>query len=145
MGISEALGRRHVRFTRTVKREIDGRGIVADIWVEAYFPLETGVSRYEIDLVKSKGGGVVTVAMSPEPPAEVEILDAGATVIAFGAEETQTSCLDLVAETEATMTDDRAAEIIVEMALLKARGAPVKPVGRRSLLVETCRMPLAMR
>ncbi len=147
MSISEVLGgRRHIRFTRTVRAEIQGMTIVADVRLEAYFPADFVPERYTLGLAESKIDGAVTVALTPPMPPEyeIEILDAGADRVDFSVQPTETSFLDLVATLEATMTDDRADALKVQIALLEARPdlADSEKVTRARLLAGAAVKPL---
>lgn len=120
MSISEIIGGRHVRFTRTVRAEIVGQSIVADVWLEAVFPIDFRPELYSLGLKPKEGGGVAVELTPPfGPDVEIDVKDAGATRVDFGAQPTDTSWLDLGAELEGQMSDDRAQAISLEMALLK--------------------------
>lgn len=142
----KVLGRRHIRFTRTVKREIDGRGICADLVLEAHFPLDFQPERYELDLVKSKGDGRVTIELRPEVQ-PLRILDAGATVVNLGAPATETSFMDLdqALQDELAQRED---EVKLEIARLQGRAEALEPAqvappaSRAALLSGAATQPL---
>lgn len=143
MSISETLGYRHIRFTRTVKAEIEGRGCAVDLRLEGNFPLDFQPDRYELDLSGSKGDGRVTVRLDPAPPEGTELLDVGADAVGVFNAATETVWIDLDAEIEAGMTKDRAQEISLEMVLLTAKPDLVMPArGKGALLAGAALKPL---
>ena len=136
MAFSEVIGGRHIRFTRTVRAEIGDQSVVADIWLEAVFPLDFRPELYSLGL-KAKEGGGTTVELTPAfgPDVEIRVLDAGATRVPFGTEPTDTSSLDLGAELEGQLSDERSVQIRLEMARLQANPDAAEPVGGKAALL----------
>lgn len=142
MTVSETLGYRHIRFTRTVKAEIEGRGCAVDLRLEGNFPLDFKPERYELDLAGSKGDGRVTVRLDPAPPEGTELLDVGADAVGVFHAATATAWTDLDAIQEETLNGDRAEQILVEMAMLKAEMEKPGPSGKAALLAGATKKPL---
>ena len=111
--------------------------IVADIRLEAYFPADFVPERYTLGLAESKIDGAVTVALTPPMPPEyeIEILDAGADRVDFSAPPTDTSFLDLAAALDGQLSEERADEIKLEIARLKANPDLAAPVGGKAALM----------
>lgn len=144
MAFSEVIGGRHIRFTRTVRAEIGDQSVVADIWLECVFPPDFKPELYSLGL-KAKEDGGTTVELTPPfgPDVKIHVLDAGATRVAFGAEPTSTSFLDLAAEQEAALSDERGQQIRLEMARLQANpDLAEEKSGKAALLAGAAAKPL---
>lgn len=100
-----------LRFSRTVKREVQGQDMAIALVLEIVVPVSYDETKATIDL-EEKDGGRLTIGLKPEPPV-YEILSAAAGQAEITAQATETSVLDLDALIAADL--DRAEERAVEL------------------------------
>lgn len=105
---------RTLRFSRTVKHEVQGHGLSIALVLEIRVPADYPVNAASIELKPKKDGSGMQIVLAPEPKV-CEIVEASATQIEITAPATATECIDMDAflQAEEANAEARAVELLL--------------------------------